>query len=109
MMCRERPQRGGLFGRMALAKFNMNIRARLVAGFSVLCILLAAVVGITLFKVQRVSDATDRTANLRVPTALNAADIAGAIHATRASLLGWLVTKNDAFKTERAALWKDIE
>jgi methyl-accepting chemotaxis protein len=96
-------------GETVLAKFQMNIRARLIAGFGILCVLLAAVVGMTLIEVHGVNDATDRTVNLRVPTALNAADIASGIYATRASLLGWLVTKDDAFKTERAALWKGIQ
>jgi methyl-accepting chemotaxis protein len=94
---------------MILKIFNMSIRSRLIAGFGVLCGLLAVVVGMTLIEVRGVSNATDRTINLRVPTALNAAEIASGIYATRASLLGWLVTKDDTFKAERAAIWKNIQ
>ena len=42
-------------------------------GFSVLCALLAIVVGITIIKVRTVNVSTDRTVNLRVPTAMAAA------------------------------------
>ena len=54
---------------------QLNIRGRLILGFSVLCILLAAVVGTTVIKVRAVSESTERTVNLRVPTAMTASDL----------------------------------
>ena len=88
---------------------NLNIRGRLVLGFSVLCVLLAGVVGTTILKVRTVSESTDRTVNLRVPTAMTASDLVAGIYASLASLRGWLVTGNEAFKAERAGLWKEIQ
>ena len=88
---------------------QLNIRGRLILGFSVLCVLLAAVVGTTIFKVRTVSEATDRTVNLRVPTAMTASDMVAGVYASLASLRGWLITGNEAFKAERAGLWKDIQ
>src|SRR6266571_2688663 len=88
---------------------HLNIRGRLILGFSVICILLAGVVGTTIIKVRTVSEATDRTVNLRVPTAMTASDMVAGIYASLASLRGWLITGNDAFKTERAGLWKAIQ
>jgi methyl-accepting chemotaxis protein len=87
----------------------MNIRGRLVLGFSVLCVLLAGVVGTTIIKVRTVSESTDRTVNLRVPTAMTASDLVAGIYASLASLRGWLITGNEAFKVERAGLWKSIQ
>ncbi len=88
---------------------QLNIRGRLIFGFSILCILLAAVVGTTLIKVQTVSELTDRTVNLRVPTAMTASDLVAGVYASLASLRGFLITGNEVFKTERATLWKEIQ
>jgi methyl-accepting chemotaxis protein len=88
---------------------ELNIRGRLILGFSALCILLAAVVGTTIAKVHTVSEATDRTVNLRVPTAMAASDLVAEVYASLASLRGWLITGNDVFKAERAVFWKDIQ
>ena len=92
-----------------MAFSNLNIRGRLILGFSVLCALLACVVGITIIKVRNVNEATDRTVSLRVPTAMAASDVVAGVYASLASLRGWLITGNDVFKAERATLWKDIQ
>ena len=92
-----------------MSLLHLNIRGRLIFGFGVLCALLAAVVGITILKVQTVNEATERTVNLRVPTALTANDLVAEIYASLAALRGWLITGNDAFKVERTVLWKEIQ
>jgi methyl-accepting chemotaxis protein len=88
---------------------NLNIRGRLIAGFGILCLLLAGVVSTTIIKVRAVNESTDRTVNLRVPTAMIANDVVAAVYASLASLRGWLITGNEVFKAERAVLWKDIQ
>jgi methyl-accepting chemotaxis protein len=92
-----------------MPSLHLNIHGRLIFGFGVLCALLAAVVGITILKVQTVNEATERTVNLRVPTALTANDLVAEIYASLAALRGWLITGNDAFKVERTVLWKEIQ
>jgi methyl-accepting chemotaxis protein len=96
-------------GDFTLAFLHLNIRGRLILGFSVLCALLACVVGITILKVSAVNESTDRTVSLRVPTAMAASDVVAGVYASLASLRGWLITGNDVFKAERAMLWKDIQ
>ncbi len=98
-----------IWGDFTVAFLQLNIRGRLILGFSVLCLLLAGVIGTTIIKVHTVSEATDRTISLRVPTAMTASDLVAGVYASLASLRGWLITGNDAFKTERAGLWKDIQ
>ncbi len=98
-----------IFGGSTVAFLQLNVRGRLILGFSLLCILLAAVVGTTIIKVRTVNESTDRTVNLRVPTAMNAGELVADVYASLASLRGWLLTGSDVFKTERAVLWKDIE
>jgi methyl-accepting chemotaxis protein len=88
---------------------QFNIRGRLILGFSILCMLLAVVVATTIVKVNSVSVTTDRTVSLRVPTAMAVGDVVAGMYASLASLRGWLITGNDAFKTERAAIWKDLQ
>src|ERR1700732_2005228 len=88
---------------------DLNIRGRLIAGFGIVCLLLAGVVGTTIIKVRAVKESTDRTVNLRVPTAMTANDLVAGVYATLASLRGWLITGNEVFKAERAVLWKDIQ
>jgi methyl-accepting chemotaxis protein len=88
---------------------QLNIRARLILGFSALCLILAVVVGVTIFEVRSVNQATDRTVNLRVPTAMAASDMVASVYASLASLRGFVITGNDAFKAERAQLWSQIQ
>ena len=93
----------------AVTLLNLNIRGRLILGFSVLCALLAVVVGTTIVKVRAVNEFTDRTVNLRVPTAMTASDVVAGVYASFASLRGWMITGNDVFKAERTTLWKEIQ
>jgi methyl-accepting chemotaxis protein len=88
---------------------NLGIRTRLVLGFSALCALLAVVIGITVLKVQTVSEATARNVEIRAPTAMTASDLVAGVYASLASLRGWLITGNESFKAERAGLWKNIQ
>jgi len=88
---------------------NLNIGARLILGFSILCVLLAGVVGITIVKVRTVNDSTGKNVNLRVPTAMAASDLVSGVYASLASLRGFLVTGSDGFKAERAVFWKEIQ
>ena len=86
-----------------MPSLSLNIRGRLIAGFSALCLLLAAVVGVTIVKVASVREATDLTVSVRVPTALTASSIVAEVYASLAALRGWLITDNEAFKAERVA------
>ena len=97
-------------GDLAITFLNLNIRGRLILGFSMLCALLAIVVGATIVKVRAVNEFQGvRTVNLRVPTAMTASDVVAGVYASLASLRGWMITGNDKFKAERATLWKEIQ
>ena len=71
-----------------MASMDMNIRGRLILGFGVLCVLLAGVVSTTIVKVRTVNESTDRTVNLRIPTAMTASDLVAGVYASLASLRG---------------------
>jgi methyl-accepting chemotaxis protein len=88
---------------------QLGIRTRLILGFGALCLLLAGVVTVTVVKVDSINKATDRTVNLRMPTAMAANDLVASIYASLASLRGWLITGNESFKVERAQVWRHIQ
>jgi methyl-accepting chemotaxis protein len=87
----------------------LNIRGRLILGFSILCALLVGVVGTTMLKLHTVQTATELNVDVRAPTAMTASDLVSSVYASLASLRGWLLTGNEAFKNERAGVWKEIQ
>ena len=87
---------------------ELNISGRLSLGFGVLVLVLIAAVATTLFEVSNAKKVTDRIVNLRTPTSQASARLVNNINASLASLRGWMLTGNPAFKKERAAVWADI-
>ncbi len=89
--------------------FNkLKISHRLYGGFAILVLLLVAAVGTTVWLVKEVDANSDRIVNLRMPTAQASAKMVNDINASLASLRGFMLTGNKAFKTERANVWADI-
>ncbi len=87
---------------------ELKISGRLSFGFGVLVVVLIAAVASTLFEVSGVKTVTDRIVNLRTPTSQASARLVNDINASLASLRGWMLTGNSAFKKERASVWADI-
>jgi methyl-accepting chemotaxis protein len=92
-----------------MPSLNLHIRGRLILGFGILCLLLGGAVTTTIIKVRTINEATARNVNLRMPTAMSAGDLVSGVYASLAALRGWLLTGNEAFKAERAGLWKRIQ
>lgn len=88
---------------------NLKIANKLYAGFGVVLLLLAIVVGATLWQVTAIKEGIDRIVNLRVPTSQSSQRMMNNINASLAALRGWMLVDNTAFKTQRASIWKDID
>ncbi|MDP6706513.1 MAG: HAMP domain-containing methyl-accepting chemotaxis protein [Alphaproteobacteria bacterium] len=88
---------------------NLRIRGRLIAGFAVICTVLVAIVGTTIFEAAKLDREVVRINELRVPTAFASGSMVRDIYGSLASLRGWMLTGNAKFKTERAAVWASIE
>ena len=88
---------------------NLSIGKRLLIGCASLMLVLVAAVLVTVWQVGRTADLSHRVVELRVPTASASAGLVNDINASLASLRGWMLTANPAFKTERAAIWADID
>ena len=67
---------------------TINIRTRLILGFSAVCLLLAIAVGTTLWKVSAIDNVNRRVIELRVPTAFASNGMVNAINSSLASLRG---------------------
>jgi methyl-accepting chemotaxis protein len=88
---------------------SLNIRGRLNLGFAAMLLLLATLVGVTLYQVSSVSQRNDRIVQLRVPTAAASANMVNGINASLAALRGYMITGNQGFKKERHAIWAEID
>ncbi len=90
-------------------KVQLNIRNRLILGFSTIIVILGVAVGTTLFKVDAVQSEANRIVDLRVPTAFTSSGIVKDMYASLAALRGWMITGNPKFKAERTAVWAGID
>ncbi|MFO1190458.1 MAG: methyl-accepting chemotaxis protein [Alphaproteobacteria bacterium] len=88
---------------------SLRIRGRLTLGFAALSAILAVAVGFTMWSAGTVETETGRMAHLRVPVALASTEIAGDVNASLAALRGYLLTGNPQLRTERAAVWADLD
>ena len=88
---------------------SLKIRGRLNGGFGAVCVVLAILVSLTLWKVGGVADINKRIVDLRVPTASASLGMVNSINASLANLRGWMITGNPLFKTGRSAVWSEID
>jgi methyl-accepting chemotaxis protein len=88
---------------------KLRITGRLVVGFGVVCVVLAAAVGCTIVAVGSVARAVDRMVTLRTPVAIGSTELVGNLYATLAALRGYLTTGDPQGKVERAAMWKELD
>ena len=88
---------------------NMNIRNRLIMGFSSICIILITVIGITIYQLKYIDTQINRIDHLRVPTSAASSSLVKDIYASLATLRGYMLTGNDKFKNQRADIWADID
>ncbi len=89
-------------------KMKLNIGGKLIAGFTVVVLILVGAVGTTVFEVGGINKTMKRIVNLRTPTAQASSGMVNDINASLAALRGWMLTGDPAFKKTRATVWEDI-
>jgi methyl-accepting chemotaxis protein len=87
----------------------LSVRNRLILGFAAMGVIIAVATGFTLYEANSISTLSHRMVDLRVPTSAASAKMVNDINASLASLRGWMLTGNDAFRLERDAVWTDID
>jgi len=88
---------------------TFDIRARLIAGFSAMAVILAVAVGLTIFQVSSIDKTASRIVDLRMPTAASSANMVKNIYASLAALRGYMLTGATGFKKQRNDVWLDID
>lgn len=88
---------------------SLNIRGRLIMGFTAITAVLVIAISTTVWKVNSISARSELIVDLRVPTSATSQGMVNDINASLAALRGWMLTGNPNFKTERAAVWEDID
>ena len=88
---------------------NLKIKGKLIVGFAVVVLVLAAAVGSTIWKVTEIAGISDRIVDLRTPTSASSQRMLNNINASLAALRGYMLTGAPAFKKGRADVWADID
>ncbi|MBI4969058.1 MAG: HAMP domain-containing protein [Rhodospirillales bacterium] len=86
----------------------MRIGQRLWLGFGLLCFIIAAIAIYAVISVNKIDAATNLMTNIRMPAADTGARIQTQMVNSLAALRGFMLTGNEALKTDRADSWKEI-
>ncbi|SDM11629.1 HAMP domain-containing methyl-accepting chemotaxis protein [Maricaulis salignorans] len=87
---------------------NIKLSYRLSAGFAVIGLILILAISGTLLGVGVIKTTNDRIVELRTPTSQASLALTGNISASLASLRGWMLTGDETYRTQRAAIWGEI-
>jgi methyl-accepting chemotaxis protein len=88
---------------------NIGIRARLLAGFAAICLLLAAAVGYTAYAMSDINARFKRVVELRMPVSIESTQLVADLYSTLATLRGYLLTGDAQEKQNRAAMWAELD
>ena len=77
---------------MFASSSNVGIRGRLLAGFALICTLLAATVGYTVYATSEISGRIKKVVDLRAPVAITSTQLVGNLYSTLSTLRGYLLT-----------------
>jgi len=88
---------------------KLGIRGRLLAGFALICLLLAATVSYTVYAVSDISWRVKQVVDLRAPVAIASTQLVGNLYSTLSTLRGYLLTGDEQGKQNRAAMWSELD
>jgi methyl-accepting chemotaxis protein len=86
---------------------NLSIGKKIGGGFTIVLIIMAVIVMVTMGKVSDTKNITDRVAKLRTPTALNTGAMMNGINHSLAALRGYMILGKDKFKEQRMIAWNN--
>lgn len=88
---------------------DIGIRGRLLAGFGLICALLACAVGFSAYAVSDLARRFDKISDVRIPTAVRSTELISNLNETLATLRGYLLTGDMTSKGARAAAWGELD
>ncbi len=86
---------------------KLTIGMKMILGFGLITLVLAAAVLITIQQVEKSNKVTNRIIELRAPTARTSLSMQNGINHSLAALRGWIILGKDKFKEERAKAWSE--
>lgn len=89
--------------------FIVSLKAKLSLAFASFCLLILISLSLTLFENTRIKQAVEVNNAETIPVAFAGAQLASKVNASMAALRGWVLTNTETFKSDRAALWVDIQ
>jgi len=84
-------------------------RGRLLAGFALIRLLLAATVGYTVYATSEISGRIRKVVDLRAPVAITSTQLVGNLYSTLSTLRGYLLTGDAEGLKSRAAMWTELD
>ena len=94
---------------MPVSTSSLGIRGRLLAGFALICVLLAATVGYTVYVMSDINARVHKVVDQRAPVAIDSGQLVTHLYATLAALRGYLLTGDAQSKKERAETWAELD
>ena len=94
---------------MSASTLRLGIRGRLLAGFALICLLLAATVGYTVYVMSDINARVNQVVGLRAPVAINSSQLVTQLYATLATLRGYLLTGDAQSRQDRAEIWSELD
>ena len=88
---------------------NTGIRTRLLGGFALICVLLAATVIYTVTAVSNISSRIRTVVDQRAPVAIASTELVGNLYSTLSMLRGYLLTGDAQGKRDRAMVWAELD
>jgi methyl-accepting chemotaxis protein len=88
---------------------SISIRSRLLAGFTLICMLLTATVAYTVYAMSDLSWRVKQVVDLRAPVAIASTQLVGNLYSTLSTLRGYLLTGDANGKQSRAAMWTELD
>jgi methyl-accepting chemotaxis protein len=88
---------------------SIGIRGRLLSGFALICLLLAATVGYTTNAISHINARLLQVVELRTPVAIASTQLVGNLYSTLSTLRGYLLTGDPEDRNSRAAMWHELD
>jgi methyl-accepting chemotaxis protein len=88
---------------------HTGIRTRLLGGFALICVLLAATVIYTVSVVSDISSRIKEVVEQRAPVAIASTELVGNLYSTLSTLRGYLLTGDAQARRDRAAVWAELD
>ncbi len=84
-----------------------TLAQRIALGYCLMVTLLALAVILTIVEIRQLDQATGQLMEQREPTSKAGLELESGLHLASSTLRGWIITRDERFRTERKIVWAD--